>query len=201
MTGRMAGVVILALLGAGGLAAAPPALEDDLPGLKKPSVRIVVDMDRPPPAAGTLGWGMCVYRTECFTNVSLAAVDRRLKQALAEAFAGKGYAVVTNGAPDFTISYALAAGAAIGEEELNRLYGDLLKAPAAEAGGAAGEFFTRGALIVDITERKTRRLAWRGAILADIDLAWSEERKAERCRAAAEALLRYFPFPPEWNRP
>lgn len=52
-------------------------------------------------------------------------------------------------------------------------------------------------LIVDVVDRKAKHLMWRGAILAEIDMAWPETRKQERCDAAVGELLRLFPRPPK----
>ena len=57
------------------------------------------------------------------------------------------------------------------------------------------ELDNRGVLILDVVARKSGRLIWRGAIMAEIDLAWPEARKQERCDMAVGELLRYYPRP------
>ena len=53
--------------------------------------------------------------------------------------------------------------------------------------------YKQGALIVDIVDARNKRLLWRGAITAGIDLNVSEELKQRRIRAAVVELLRHFP--------
>jgi hypothetical protein len=91
------------------------------------------------------------------------------------------------------VSYALASGAEIDDEELNKAYGDILDAPA--AGEETDLHYKRGVLILDIVDRKSKHLLWRGAIMAEIDMSWPEERKQERCNAAVRELLRHYPHP------
>jgi hypothetical protein len=185
-----------ALLSQGRLCAAPAQTNEPLPGFQNPSVRVMVDKAKPMPSTGTFGWGMCVFRVETVTNMSLSVIDKRLKSAMLDAFIRKGFAFAEE-APDYLVSYALAGGAEIDEEELNRLYGDFLKMPSAPAKEQDGLHYTRGVLIVDVVDRKAKHLKWRGAIFADIDMAWPEARKQERCNAAIGQLMRYFPLPPD----
>ena len=55
--------------------------------------------------------------------------------------------------------------------------------------------YKRGVLVLDVVERISGTLLWRGAIMADIDMNWPEERKQERCNAAVKALLQHYPRP------
>jgi len=160
-------------------------------GLKDPSIRILVDQTRKLPTSGTFAWGMSVFRVDTRLDVSLAALDARLRSALRTGFAQKGLSYAQE-APDYLVSYALAAGAEIDEAELNREYGDLLQIPAAETDTAANLYYQRGVLIVDLVDSQAKRLLWRGAILAEIDLNWPEARKQERCDAAVGHLMGFF---------
>lgn len=189
-------LVTMALMAAGPLAAEPAQGGADLPGLKAPSLRVAVDQSRPMPASGSIGWGLSVFRVESGTNLNLSAVNDRLRHALRNEFALKGFTYVEK-RPDYLVSYALAAGGAIDEDELNRMYGDALRMPAAETNAADSVYFTRGVLVVDVVDREAKHLLWRGAIVAQIDLAWPEARKQERCDAAVGQLMRHFPLPPD----
>jgi hypothetical protein len=177
------------------LPAVATAADEVVSGLRNPSARILVDRDWTLPTSGTVGFGMSVFRVANGAELSLAALDARLRAALRGGFAGKGLAYQEE-SPDFLVSYALAAGAEIDEAELNREYGDLLTLPTAEAKDSAGLHYERGVLIVDLVDRRARRLLWRGAILAELDMNWPEARKQERCDAAVGHLMRLFPHPP-----
>jgi hypothetical protein len=165
-------------------------------GLKNPSVRVLVDSSNTVARTGTMGWGLSMFRIEAGLKVDLALIDERLRCALQAGFARKGHRFVEE-SPDYTVSYALAIGAEIDEEELNRTYGNLLEIPAGGTNGADNVYYKRGVLIVDVVDRKAKHLMWRGAILAEIDMNWPEKRKQERCDAAVAELMRFFPRPPQ----
>lgn len=167
---------------------------ETLLGLKNPSTRILVYEKKDMPKSGTMGWGATMFRVEPGPEVRIALVDGRLRSALKAGFTQKGFTFVEE-APDYLISYALAAGAEIEESEMNRVYGDFLVPPVGETNEVEDLTYKRGVLIVDIVERKTKKLMWRGAIQAEIDMTWPEKRKQERCDAAVGHLLRFFPHP------
>ena len=163
-----------------------------LAGLKNPSVRILVDRVQNAPVSGSFGWGYCFFRVAQIPDLNLSAVDERLHNAMRSELTRKGL-VFAETEPDVLVSYALASGAEIDDEELNKAYGDVLDAPA--AGKETDLHYKRGVLVLDIVDRKSKHLLWRGAIMAEIDMSWPEERKQERCDAAIGALLRCYPHP------
>jgi hypothetical protein len=189
--GMIAGWAVLCALG---FQVSTARASDELPGLKNPSSRIMVDENKTMPQKGTIGWGAALYRVESSPDISLAAIDGRLRRALKDGFARKGFKLVED-EPDYVVSFALAGGAEIDESELNALYGDFLEMPAAQTNGAEDVYYKRGVLIVDVVERETKHLMWRGAIMAEIDMAWPEKRKKERVDAAVGYLMRLFPRP------
>ena len=165
---------------------------ESLAGLKNPSIRILADCSKGSPVSGTFGWGYCFFRVAQIPDLNLSVVDERLHNAMLSELTRKGL-VFTESEPDVLVSYALASGAEIDDEELNKAYGDLLNAPA--AGKETDLHYKRGVLILDIVDRKSKHLLWRGAIMAEIDMSWPEERKQERCDAAIGELLKYYPHP------
>jgi hypothetical protein len=183
-----------ALLLAGGIPVARAGADASLPGLKNLSVRVLVDERNPMPKSGTIGWGKSVFRVAAGSDIDLATVNERLHEALRAGFAQKGFVFVEKD-PDYLVSLALAAGAEIEEAELNREYGDFLQMPAAGTNAVENLAYKRGVLIVDVVDRKAKHLMWRGAIMAEIDMAWPEARKQERCDAAVGQLMPFFPRP------
>ncbi len=163
-----------------------------LAGLKNPSLRILVDRTNCAPVSGTFGWGYCFFRGASIPDMSLSAVNERLHSALREELAGKGL-VFKESEPDVLVSYALASGAAIDDDELNRAYGGLIDLSAFD--NESTLHYKSGVLIVDVVGRISKHLLWRGAIMAEIDLNWPDERKKERCDAVIRELLRYYPHP------
>lgn len=165
----------------------------DLAGIKNPSIRILADQSRDLPVTGTFGWGYCLFRVVPHPDHPVGAISERLQRALRASLTAKGLAY-SETEPDLLISYALAGDAAIDEADLNKAYGELLSTPPPEAAEAALHY-KRGVFVLDVMERSSGRLLWRGAIVADFDLSWPEERKQERCDAAVSALLRHYPKP------
>jgi hypothetical protein len=163
-----------------------------LPGLENPSVQIMTSLTEKAPVVGSFGWGYCLFKVPQELGVDISAVDERLREALSLELSRKGL-VFAESDPDVLVSYALAAAGEINDDELNQTYGDLLDAPA--GGKEAGLYYKRGVLILDLVDRKSKHLLWRGAIMAGIDMSWPEERKQERCDAAINALLSYYPHP------
>ena len=162
----------------------------ELAGLKSPSIHILADRSRALPVTGSFGWGYCLFRVARQPDGQLGSIGERLQRALLASFTGKGLAYAET-EPDLLVSYALASDAAIDEADLNKAYGELLKTPVDVA--ETSLHYKRGVLILNVVERKTNRLLWRGAIMAEIDLSWPEERKQERCDAAVNELLRHYP--------
>ena len=165
---------------------------DALAGLKNPSLHILADRAKEAPVSGSFGWGYCFFKVASSPDVNLSAVDERLHRALRAELTRKGL-TFKESEPDVLVSYALANSAEIDDEELNRALGTRLDAPVGDPESAL--HYKRGVMILDVVDRKTKHLLWRGAMMAEIDLSWPEERKQERCDAVAGELLRYYPHP------
>lgn len=164
----------------------------ELAGLKKPSIHILVDRSREAPVTGSFGWGYCLFRVAQQPGDQLGAIGERLQRALLASFTAKGLTFAET-EPDLLVSYAIASDAAIDAADLNKACGELLKTPVDAAETAL--HYKRGVLILDVVERRTKHLLWRGAIMAEIDLSWPEERKQERCNAVISELMRHYPKP------
>ena len=189
------GLLGVALIGAGLCGCSQKSMTfkgDALAGLENFSIHILIDRAKEAPITGSFGWGHSLFKVERIPDLNLSAIDERLHRALNSSFTSKGLSL-KEADSDLLVSYALASGSEIDDEELNKVYGAKLEMPPAEPASAL--HYKRGVLIVDVVERKTKHLIWRGAIMAEIDLNWPEERKQERCNAAVNELLRYYPRP------
>ena len=163
-----------------------------LPGIEKFSVHILAARAKESPVTGSFGWGHSFFKVPNVPGLDLSGLDDRLHCALLSAFTDKGLTFKESGS-DLLVSYALAGGTEIDAEELNKAYGIRLEADASEQ--APDLHYKRGVVIVDVVDRKAKQLLWRGAIMVEIDLSWPAERKQERCTAAINELLRYYPHP------
>jgi hypothetical protein len=167
-------------------------LPSALVGLQDPSVHILTARWKTAPVTGSFGWGYCLFRVSPDPSIQLSAVGERLHRAMAASLTAKGLTFADSD-PDLLVSYALASEAAVDEKELNNAYGDLIKAPVQAAETALN--YKRGTLVIDVVERVSGHLLWRGAIMAEADLSWPEERRQERCDAVVGELLRHYPRP------
>lgn len=159
-------------------------------GLDNPSVRILASHSPEAPVSGSFGWGFCLFKLGEKNDVDITAVNERLHKALLSEFTSKGL-IFAESEPDIVVSYALANGEEMNMDEMNKTYGDLLKMPKDKL--ETDMHYERGVLVVDVVDRKTGVLLWRGAIMATLDMSWPENRKQERCDAAIKELLRHYP--------
>ena len=163
-----------------------------LAGLANPSVHIMVREAQEPPVTGSFGWGYCLLKVQPDAGTSLSLINKRLHSAMHDELTGKGL-VFTESEPELLVSYTVAAGSDIDADELNQAYGDMLDPSFLKM--ETQMHYKRGVLVLDVVERVSGTLLWRGAIMAEIDMNWPEERKQERCNAAVKALLRHYPLP------
>lgn len=169
-----------------------PIATGPLAGLENPSVNIMVSETKKPPLSGSFGWGYCLFKVPPDLGTDVSVIDERLHGALRSELTRKGL-VFAESEPDLLVSYALAAAGEIDANELNQTYGDVLDVSAFDESTQLN--YKRGVLVLDVVDRKSGHLLWRGAIMAKIDMSWPEERKQERCDAVVKALLRHYPQP------
>jgi hypothetical protein len=168
-----------------------------LAGIANPSIHIMVSEAHEPPVAGSFGWGYCLLKVPPNTGTSLSLINERLHSAMHDELTGKGL-IFTETEPELLVSYALAAGSDIDADELNQAYGEMLDPSFLKM--ETQMHYKRGVLVLDVVERISGTLLWRGAIMAEIDINWPEERKQERCNDAVKALLRHYPHPVQADR-
>lgn len=162
-------------------------------GVRNPSLHILFDNTRALPVSGTFGWGISLLRVDPSHTVLLSEVEERIHRSLLNDLPAEGFAF-TNQAPDYLVSFAFLSGTSLNERELNDAYGDLLAFPARNSKTAALDY-SAGVLILDIVDRASGHLLWRGAVKADIDMELPDSRKQARCDGAVRELLRHYPHP------
>lgn len=165
---------------------------ETLAGLANPSVHIMVLEAKEPPVSGSFGWGYSLLKVSPDAGTSLSLINTRLHNAMLTEFTGKGL-VFTESDPEVLVSYALAVGSDIDADELNQAYGEMIDPSILKL--ETQMHYKRGVLVLDVVERTSGTLLWRGAIMAEIDMNWPEERKQERCNEAVKALLQHYPLP------
>jgi len=187
------GIILMVSVGLFGCVRGPKSIQSaDLPGLENPSIQVMSKVSKESPVFGSFGWGYSLFKVPPELGVNMSAVNDRLCQAMTAEFGKKGMVFAAQD-PDLLISYAVVFDGEINDLELNRTYGGFLNAPACY--DETGLYYKRGVLILDVVDRQSKTLLWRGAIMAGIDTSWPENRKQERCDAAIHELLKYYPKP------
>jgi hypothetical protein len=168
-----------------------------LAGISNPSIHIMVSEAQKPPVTGSFGWGYSLLKVPPNAGTSLSLINKRLHSAMHDELTAKGLIFIES-EPRLLVSYAVAAGSEIDADELNRTYGEMLDTTLLKM--ETQMHYKRGVLVLDVVERVSGTLLWRGAIMAEIDINWPEERKQERCNDAVKALLRHYPQPSPVDR-
>jgi hypothetical protein len=190
---RIALVLICLTICSLGCRTSPQSLTaEPMIGLENPSIHIMVKESQVPPTTGAFGWGFSMLKIPQDLGISLSTVNTRLHNAMLTEMSDKGL-VFDETKPDLIISYALTAGGEIHTDELHQAYGDMIDPAFLEM--ETDLHYKHGVLILDVVERTSGVLLWRGAIMADIDMTLPEEQKQERCNAAVKELLQHYPQP------
>jgi len=108
--------------------------------------------------------------------------EGRIRRALAAGFAAKGYTMVDASSADFLVAHHAAARRDLRvSESFSRGFGRDLRVDSVPV----------GFLVVDVFERRTGKLAWRGMV-SDA-LASNPEKADKRTEKAVAKLLEKFP--------
>ena len=162
--------------------------------LKDLSFHIVVNDEQPVPSSGTFAFETKVFKIDYAEHVDLAALDARVVGALVAELERKGY-TAESAAPDLLVSYAVALDAPLSEADLNEAYADEFPVEVPEPPADQELSYHQGALIVDVVDAGSRKLLWRGAVMAEVGMDVSEEEKDRRVRLGVQILLSHFPAP------
>jgi len=177
------------------------------------SNKVVTDYDRGATflELRTYDWMPGPQRTPDDPRIPDAALDTRIRHAIANALAAKGYTRRTNKAPDFFIGYHAAHRTALTVEDVDTYYGyDVERAwsiadnrNALARGTIGGRVYAYryavGTLILDIVDPTMKHLMWRGAAYGALDADDPPEASNRPLRAFIDQMLQAFP-PNETSR-
>jgi hypothetical protein len=165
----------------------PPNQVEDLPiELQQSSVVSVHDASTPTPETGAYTW-MPGSEVVVPAASDAAALDVQLRAALQDSLLRRGFFLAPDGKGDYWVGYALVIEGALHDAQLDRkygLHGDLEP--------TRDRRYERGALVLDVVDRRQKRGVWRGSIEALVDPTLSEELRRERLRLGVERLLTRF---------
>src|SRR5262245_271305 len=112
------------------------------------------------PSVDTSGWTTWSFQgpepsTSPGPGGEITPAEARIRRALTAGFEARGYRQVAAGEADFLVDYAATADRAV---RVDGTWGGPLRR------GLRVDTETRGVLLVDVRERASGRLAWRGAV-------------------------------------
>jgi hypothetical protein len=162
--------------------------------IRNPSLNIMVDSTAQIPKSGAYSWGPHFYRLSGAGDVDLEKVDQRLRGAIKRELARRGYQEGSEGSP-LIVGFAAGLNAGLDDIAFNESYGDIFNGAFPTAPPGENRAYAKGALVIDVLDAKTRKLLWRGAIIADVAAQATEQQKDRRVSQGVQALLDNFPVP------
>jgi hypothetical protein len=162
--------------------------------LQNPSFHILVNDEMSIPDSGVFDFDTKLFKLDYDEAFDLAEIDQRLVAAMKAEFKGKGLTRSTKN-PDLLVSYAVAVDAPLSGADFNEAYADDFPISVPEPEPGQDLNYHQGALIVDVVDAKSRKLLWRGAIMARLSMDVSKSEKERRTREAIRILLVHFPKP------
>jgi len=118
-------------------------------------------------------------------------IDEAIKMAVDRQLEGKGLRMV-DGEGDFIVSYYVGSKAPIDTTPNEYTYWPGRWSYGGYYGGAEPFIFPKGALIIDLIDRRHSQLAWRGSTYKVISNA-AVEKQTTRINEATEEILIFFP--------
>ena len=91
---------------------------------------------------------------------------------------------------DLQVGYVVILDGALSDKELNSRYGIQ---PSLNLQAPDSVRYEKGTLVIDITDRKTGRSVWRGALQGFADLHLSKEDRQDRLNDMVRFMLARFP--------
>jgi hypothetical protein len=125
-------------------------------------------------------------------RVDNALLESRIRTAVDEELAAKGFAKATSGSPDFLVGYHAAVRSRMDVYAMNDYYGY-------RHGWGWGTSdvhvyqYEEGTLALDVVEPETKRLIWRGSAQAEVNRSATPEKREGRIQEAVRKILERFP--------
>jgi hypothetical protein len=132
-----------------------------------------------------------------------AAIEARIRSAVERELAAKGYTKSDASKADFLVGYAGVTARGLKAHTVNEYYGykryrGSSALPASTPGGSGRmdlyqSHYTKGSLIVDVSERKTKNLLWRGVAKTTLLESPTPSQSQSRIDPAVRKILAGFP--------
>lgn len=122
------------------------------------------------------------------TRVSDDIVAGRIRSAVDDELARKGYRLDISGTPDFLVGYHVALQGKMDVTTVDDYYGYGWRGTDTDV-----YEYTEGTLVLDFIDAGKEALVWRGTAQAEVKQDQSPEKREERIRAAVHKILERFP--------
>jgi hypothetical protein len=131
------------------------------------------------------------------------AIQKNVEPAILEgvdaALTRRGFTRASSGEPDFYVTYYLLITAGTSAQAMGQFL------PATTAWGLPPfglatqslEIYETGSLVIDVTDRASKHIVWRGVAAAKIDRSRSQPDREKRIRDGIADLLKQFPPKPK----
>jgi hypothetical protein len=120
------------------------------------------------------------------------ALDKRIYEAIEGQMQSKGYAPAASSAADLLLTYRLLRTDGYQEPKLPYA-AQWHRGAYLDAVHASPDTYERGTLIIDVVDRSSRELVWRGSASARLQLHTSYDATVKRANAAIEQTLASLP--------
>jgi Domain of unknown function (DUF4136) len=183
-------VMIIMLLA--GCAQQKPAMTGAMRARPMPfTVVSTMDTQADVTSAASFGWNPRMR--EILTDPHEGDIPDReaLEKAITNAMTSKGYEYTWRARQgDLQVGYVVILDGALSDKELNSRYGIQ---PSLNLQAPDSLRYEKGTLVIDITDRKSGRSVWRGALQGFADLHLSKEDRQERLNDMVMFMLGRFP--------
>ncbi len=129
-------------------------------------------------------------------RVDNSIVDSRIRAAVDTRLAAMGYAKDFPERADFLVAYHAAVAEKIDVETIDRYYGPGPRWAGVVVTDTVVTEYEEGTLLLDVVDRGSRKLLWRGSVQARLDRQASPAERSGRVQVAVDEMLARFP-PPE----
>jgi len=142
----------------------------------------------------TYAWIPGPQKTSGTPRLEDPIIRARIRQAVEDELAAKGYSQTKPGRSDFLVGYHGAVKGKLTDETMNEFYGSR-PGGSWRPGTALGlrREYAEGSLILDIIDPITKDLLWRGSALVKLDINADPLEKEIRVKKGVKALLKRFP--------
>jgi hypothetical protein len=141
------------------------------------------------PASSLFSWSSektRVYNDPVFGDLDLNGL---LRESIEAEILSRGHNLSDRGG-EYHVSYVAALERALSDDEIDSLFGIN---PGLPSQSPSGQSYDKGTLIIDVSDKTTRRSLWRSAMQGYVTLDISEKERRERIRLLVEKMFRSFP--------